>query len=427
MNSAKIKKGGEVALSIGVILWALGIYFGNAWIGGAHGCLVLGMLLLLVGRWIERRSGSLEVERSGEGWRFRLPGSGWVLLGLIAWSVVTVLVNADTIDSELSHIKKLRHLLFPLLLLCSPLFFGVFVKNRRLSKWVVIAWLVSVSTATAAGLIAHFTGFNPILMEPPSMPTRASGLFSQVMTFANSLQFSVLLLSASLVIDSNRNKWFWIRAGVLLLAIVGMYFSYTRGAILGAAAGMFFLLWLFSKKWLAIVSTIGVIIAVAAFMGGTRHFLALKHEEVRINQWKVAALTVVEHPVFGVGYRNFDKVCGTQKEKFGMPEDHPLTAGYFVSHAHNNILEYLAATGFVGAALFLAFCGVWAIEVGRVRRLRLLVQSSIVALLVSGMVECNFFDSEVISFIMLIYLFSQVALIQENSRDEGAAEASTLQ
>jgi len=82
--------------------------------------------------------------------------------------------------------------------------------------------------------------------------------------------------------------------------------------------------------------------------------------------WTSAVRIAQKYPFFGIGMRQFRKVCPDQR--FGPPSD-PKT-GYFrcYTHPHNAYMEWLAEGGGVG---FLGFIGfVVAVFIGLVRRLR---------------------------------------------------------
>jgi len=418
------RRAGFPVLVGGMIFAALGTYFGNAWIAASQILLLAGMGMMAFETWRGRRSGPEERETGVPGSNVRrLPTSAWILLGLAVWCGVTIVVNAGRIESEIDHLKKLRYFLVALLFLAWPLFFQPVLVRPALRRAVVVAWMVSLVVATVAGLIAHFGGINPLLGEPPPIPGQASGLFGQVMTYGYSLQCSVLLLGAVVVAGDEAGvrfglpRWVWI--GVCLVAAAGLYFSFARGAMLGTIVGALVFTALYSRKLVAVLLVIGLVVGSVAYATNARYFNFLDgvsdETGVRLRQWETAALTFLDNPGVGAGYLNFERISAENKQRYGLPEDNVKGQVYFASHAHNNYLEMFASTGAVGGLGFLWFCGQWVREVGRSRRVRLFFLPVLVAFLVSGLFECTFTDSEVLHLLMLIYVASQLALVAERA------------
>ena len=121
-----------------------------------------------------------------------------------------------------------------------------------------------------------------------------------------------------------------------------------------------------------------------------------------------------ENPIFGVGYRQFEAHCVDYKIRHEFPRDHikiidrspHLT--WFSSHAHNNFLEHFATTGIVGGLCFFAFVVAWVREAAGVVEYRHIFLPPLISFIVGGILENTFFDSEVLTTVMLVYLSLQV-------------------
>lgn len=401
----------------GACLMALGSYFGNKAIAASEGLLIIGFIALFV---TGKRDNSLG--SSGRIDFSLLRKSSLVLLLLVIWYAITIFVNRGIIDHEIKHLKKLRHLLIPVLLLLVPFFSRHLALKESLRKAVLVCWLFSMVVATLAGLIGHFTGFNPIRMGPPPMPGQASGIYGQVMTFAYSLQFSVILLGVILVVRRKCVLWTmlpgWVWFVCFGIASVGLYFTYARGAMLGVVTGALVFSWIYSKKIALAIVIVGILLGSLAYQAKARYYEPLSQQSIRISQWKTATLTFFENPFAGVGYGNFERVCADQKAKFKMPKENRKGVVYYGSHAHNNFLEAFASGGAVGGILFLMFCGFWFAEMWAWNSGRVFFVPVIAAFLVSGFFECTFSDSEVLCFVMLLYTAGQIGA--GSSRDFNA-------
>lgn len=358
----------------------------------------------------------------------------WLAFYFLA-SVVSILANLPDIADPLEHLGKLRYFVMVLLVLMIP----NLVRANLEIKWrrdsLVLAWFIPLVLAVIVGIIAWETGEHPFRGQNVVNIRRVSGLYGQVMTFANVLQFSVVALAIFLLSPGLWGKItripFRVMVAVLLLAAVGLYLTYTRGAMLGVVTGFTIYALMRSFKVVILVLLIGLAGAGFAYFDGARYLEA--KSSIRVNQWRAAAMSFVERPVFGWGYRNFELHSAELKERYGFEKDRVRILGkkprimYFQSHAHNNILESFASIGVFGGIAFLGFSYAWLREMRRSRYAFLFVPL-IGAFFVAGLFETTFYDSEVLNCILLIYLISQWTLAREKEAgtktelSEGAGE-----
>ena len=76
-------------------------------------------------------------------------------------------------------------------------------------------------------------------------------------------------------------------------------------------------------------------------------------------------------------------------------------------------LESLVSAGVLGGLFFLGFCWSWVVEMYKASIGKSVFLPVVVAFMVTGFFESFFFDSEVVGFLMVIYVFSQIALDRE--------------
>lgn len=438
--SVRANKLAERALFAGLVITCLGSYFGNVFIAAGHVFLLLALGCQLTVAWKERRAG---VKRSQEP-NPRL--SAWFLVALLAAIIASILVNLKQIEEPLAVLKKARYHVIWVGLLLTPGLRNLFFRRiEGWAPWLLLAWLLSLSLATLSGMAGVLTGYNPLLLAPEAYPTRVAGVSTMVMTYAYSVQFSVLLLASLYVLGKDVRNWLyqrrgWLEAVVLsslVLSALGLYFSYTRGALVGALAGGVCLL---LTQWRSLgiqarkmaIGTAAIIVlagGMLAWTQGSRYVSmeALKADSVRVCQWKAAWLTFLEHPWFGLGYRQFEQKCVALKKSHGMEPDLVVNRNgkkvqvYFSGHAHNEYLEALASTGIFGALAFLGFCACWFREALKGKLTRALFLPVIVAYLLSGCVQNMFTDSEVLNFLLFLYFLSQVVLDWEELKSSSGA------
>lgn len=387
-----------------LFLLLLGLFFGNKFIAAGHVVAFFAIVLAFV----ENGKNTLQ-------WRTLQPSAKWLIL-FVSVSAVSIFVNWSICSEPLDLLKKLRYFaIFIGFLLIPSLFEQVY---RRIDKrdWLVLGWLVPMAIAVILGMIGFWRGEHP-LREHVIDIGRVSGLYGQVMTFAYTLQYTVIALAALTTMYPVWRKMTripWIVAVIaLLLAGGGLYFSYTRGAMLGVAIGFTVYAMMRSRWFVIAVFAIGIAGGAYAYKEKTRYFKT--ESSLRLSQWKTATLGFLERPVFGFGYRNFEPHSVELKKKYGFEKDRKQRIdgkrvwSYFESHAHNNYLESFVSTGFIGGLAFLGFCYCWVREAWK-SGYGIVFVPLISAFLISGFFEDTFFDSEVLNCILLIYLFTQMSL-----------------
>ena len=143
----------------------------------------------------------------------------------------------------------------------------------------------------------------------------------------------------------------WVMLGIVLLASGWRVMGKRRLAIFFLISGLvFFASYLSSPELRA-----RVVRTEAALMGGVESFdHALSG---RISIWRVATKMSEDHPVNGIGIRNFRDVY----EQYALPDD-PFTSGKQEGayHAHHWFFEVLSETGIIGLMCWLAgFYAMW--------------------------------------------------------------------
>jgi len=122
----------------------------------------------------------------------------------------------------------------------------------------------------------------------------------------------------------------------------------------------------------------------------------------RLSLFKGAFYAFKEHPLLGVGYKNYEPLSKI------IQRDHqiePVIGGA----AHNNFLELLASTGLLGFLVLVFFHYYWFRELWR--RTDFIGQIGppiVVALFISGQSEYTFGDGEILFVIMAFYTLTQV-------------------
>ncbi len=168
----------------------------------------------------------------------------------------------------------------------------------------------------------------------------------------------------------------WVMLGIVLLASGWRVMGKPRLAIFFLISGLVFFASYFSSPELRA----RIDRTEAALMGGVEGFdHALSG---RISIWRVAAKMSEDHPVNGIGIRNFRDVY----EQYALPDD-PFTSGEQEGayHAHHWFFEVLSETGIIGLMCwitgFYAMWRAWRWSPPRARELAFVPMLALVAIL----------------------------------------------
>ncbi len=163
---------------------------------------------------------------------------------------------------------------------------------------------------------------------------------------------------------------------LLVAQAVGIYFTQSRGPVVGLAIGLFlfFLLWAVirrRKEWLLAISGLGVALAIFLvvlnlpntpleaikrwpYLGRFGALLQVNPGRVFIWQGVMAMTTAnPERALLGYG----PEAQGVVFYQYYPPELYPIEKGHMADRAHNQIFDALATTGLLGLAAYLCLWG----------------------------------------------------------------------
>ncbi len=331
-----------------------------------------------------------------------------------AFAVFSVL-QTPLVEDKIANIGEVRVYIIPLLFLYAlKVYCGrglEIIKLRRLFNVV----FVTTSLANISGIIALFSGFNILRWSETTDKLRATGMYGMAVTYGYGIQFFCIFCLFCCVYKNALKKYFNII--ILYIAtftsILGLYFSYTRGAYLGFLVAAPFVFLSYSQK--AFKRVLGgsalilvfIVIGVIYLKGSNKLRVLQKVNSesnlIRLSQYEAAFYGFKENPVFGLGFRNFGDMSKVLKKKYDIPFKD------FQGHAHNNFIEALVGTGIFGFFFFVMFHWCWLREsLQRKDLFKSLYVPIIVVLMVSGMVQNTFTDGENVFLIMLIFLSSHI-------------------
>lgn len=309
--------------------------------------------------------------------------------------------------------------------------------KKKHIKRILYVFLFSVGISTVIGLIYLKTGYYiPFWQSPPPHKTRACGMYISTMAYAYNITlvctFLLSLLISRQISSIVKTKRFILI--IFLIALGGLFYSGSRGAILAFLCSLPFCLipqWRGVSFYRKLKILFFSLIALFFITGGMASiiysdFLAayapknVGHFSIerftqddffqkspRIGQYRGAIEVAKKNPIFGAGFRNIERKIDAEKERYEFGQID------FTSHAHNNYLEVLSATGILGFISFLLFFLFWYKESGINKNVRAITFPVLVNFSISGLFQSTINDSICLFLIIMFYSISQYARKQK--------------
>ena len=331
-----------------------------------------------------------------------VPPRIWALFAVWFACILSVIFNWNILEFPLGSTLKTRYFLIGALSYFALKYATKEYLTPPKIKLILSLALITTALSSLSGMIGLFSGFNPLRMSEVVNEERNGGLNGMLMTYAYGLNF-FLVIAIGLWLKRKEllpylNQKLLISSTII--NIVGLYFTYTRGAWLGLLTAIPFFFFKKSKKTFIVLIAGEVVVLVLAILLNAqvgKAFLSRgDSNSQRLAHFQASWAGFKERPILGYGYHNFEHHSKQIKERHGIPW--PEHSGM----AHNNFLEHLASTGILGFLAFFFFCLFWVVE--SYRRKDIIGQISLplsISFLVSGMVQCTFGDGENLYLLLL--------------------------
>lgn len=280
--------------------------------------------------------------------------STWALIAMTVIIILSVLFNQDIAVQGYKPILKSKYFIFGFLSI-TPI--AWWIKNYLTEKnltYLLYIFCISTTVATISGIIGMQTGVNIVSFKIVALD-RNAGLFGMLMNYAHNMTFFLIILVGIIINQKELKKiininWMYF---FFFINLAGLYLTYTRGALLALVIGIpFFYLNKNKKIFLATFILLVAIAAGAYYISGNK-VIRPQSDNERISQWQAAIKAFEERPILGYGYLNFEHHSTEIKKRYGISNVD------FGGHAHSNIFEMLASTGFLGLTAFILWVGFW--------------------------------------------------------------------
>jgi len=315
--------------------------------------------------------------------RLDAPAFFWPLVGYAALTLFSAGFSGDPAASFTDCKQLLLFLLVPV----------VYDFARGARARTVLTVVITIGAISAmVGLVQYG------ILHYDNAGRRPQGTLSHWMTFSGTLMLVICAAVARLLYDGRDRAW---AAVVMPALIAGVMLSFTRSAMVGAAAGVGVLLLLRDLRLVAVLPIVtAAIIAMSPAELTNRIYSMFDLNDVtnrdRIAMLQAGAEIVKDHPLTGVGPEMVARVYADYRVANAVQEHN--------MHLHNVPTHIAAERGIPALGMWLWFV------VSALKGLRLLLDrtrhrvlaasaiGAMAAMLTAGLFEYNFGDSE---FLML--------------------------
>lgn len=302
---------------------------------------------------------------------------------------------------------------------------GVYLK-RFLQAFIAVAVFLSLN-----GISGLLNG--PVIIPDTWLPSRISSTFGNPIFFASYLIIP-LFLSIYFILSEEGRREKILYSLAALVQLVGVYYSGTRGALVGIVAGLFVggLLYTFFNQNKKIrkngLMALGVIVLLSGLLFVYRNSMPQlgrvsrvlnfsdSNSAARLIQWKMAWEGFKQKPVLGMGAENYYFIANKNYD----PKIVQYDRSWF-DKPHNFLLEVLTTNGIFGLLAYVfafgfAVYGLWFAQKAQL----LSLQES--ALLIAGVIAYqvqNLFVFDTVSASIAYFVFlGFINYTYEQSRQE---------
>lgn len=312
---------------------------------------------------------------------------------LFAWTILTSLIAPDS----LANLWVARKFFLFLLLFLVP----AIIRGEGKTAWTCKAIFIVSALSGGAGLVQY------IIDPERDLLHRIKGFMSHWMTYSGLLMLVlVLLISYALSVGWRNHKWILFLGFFITIVLI---LSQTRTALIGAIAGACVIILL--KQPRALTGLLAIIIVLFVFSPAKikqRLYSSITTQDPRIEIWGTSLRLIKENPWFGAGLTNVNREALRYRGNHAYPD-------WAYQHMHNNFLQIAAERGIPGLVFWvwlLIRFGWDALGIYRASRISsldsteasiasLAALGALTALVVAGIGEYNFGDSE----ILVLFLF----------------------
>ena len=321
---------------------------------------------------------------------------------LLAYALLTMVSVAASLDPAASLVDSKEVLLF----LVVPVVYRLVRGTAGATAATVI---VSAGAASAVfGVVQYgIFGYDDLQQRPP-------GFMGHYMTYSGLLMLMVVLATARLLFDARDRAW----TGLVLPALaVALVTTFTRGAWIGACAGVGLLLAVKNVRLLAVLPILVIVVVAAAPASIADRIDSIfdrrdPTSRDRLAMARAGVKIIADHPLAGVGPDMVQRVYPEYRGPDAVNDNNP--------HLHNVPLQIAAERGLPALAAWLWFVAAVLRELAarfrqpESRAAAAAGLGAMASMLTAGLFEYNFGDSEFLMLLLVLLTLPAAAAAQPN-------------
>lgn len=351
------------------------------------------------------------------------PSFSWILTAIAAFVGIIALADifgAYPAKSIWSNFERMEGLVTLVHLLLYFIVAGTVLSTEKL-------WTRFFNTSVVASVIMALYGLLQIagVFIINQGGVRLDGRLGNATYLAIYMVFHIFITAMLLLKWRGKNLIRYIYATAILLQLITLYFTATRGAILGLFVGVFvstLLIALFGKEYPRLRKTsaallIGLVLVVIGFVAvkdtafiksnsvlSRLSTISLEEGSTRFTIWGMALQGVKERPILGWGQGNFNIVFNKYYDPslYGQEQ--------WFDRVHNIVFDWLIAGGILG---FLAYISIFLallyhLWIRRTASLSILDRSLLTGLMAAYIFHNLFVFDNIVSYILFFTILAYV-------------------
>jgi O-antigen ligase len=354
--------------------------------------------------------------------RIEVPRMFWPLA---AYAGATLVSAAFSVDPRVSLIDCKQLLLFSIV----PIAYRLLPARRALT---VVDIIITVGAISAAYGLVQFG-----ILKWDHLGQRPQGALGMYMTYSGQLMLIACTAAGRILFRTSDRTW---AALVMPALVAALAVTLSRNAWVGACAGIALLLIMRDFRLIALLPVVAVVfLAVAPApladrlystfrLNAFRHDSATTEASLESNRDRLAMVRTGLHiikddPLTGVGPDMVIQVYPQYRDRYAVKQLNP--------HRHNVPLQIAAERGLPALGLWLWFVYTLIADCLRTRKttsapsITMAALASLVAMIMAGMFEYNFGDSEFLMLFLLLIVLPY-AVDREASSDDADRAASPI-
>ena len=294
----------------------------------------------------------------------------YALLVIFCYFIVSFFITGQNLGTFLSFdfLKYDGNFFF-----CYILFFSLAVPffNYEQVAQVYFKYLFGIFTVFGLfGIFEYLTNFAKIMIATDIVAGKMFVALNYAHNATGSVYAMAALFATIFFLTEKGKKARFYYLFILLVLVVSLFLTKSRGSYIGYIAGTFFAIILHYRNFKKILTRLlilaGALIVIIFATGTYKRFIEIfsttDTSAIRSRLWVHAWQLFIKSPIFGIGFGRFNDIELSSPYKLkGIPGFISVFTGSNFrldsAHAHNSYFQFLSETGLIGLGLLFLFWG----------------------------------------------------------------------